>query len=99
MRKYKFDTETLNQLKLSADLLSDNSMSTQLYSIIDNNLKKQLANPETEMYGYVGRIGPKNERVIVVADNIASAMDKLEEIAGAASNYSIEINESIKIIL
>lgn len=47
--------------------------------------------------GYVCHIG--KERVFIIAENIAQAMDKMEEIAGdSVFGYSMESHSSIRVI-
>lgn len=48
--------------------------------------------------GYICHIG--KERVFIIAENIAEAMDKMEEIAGdSIFGYSMESHSSIRVIL
>ena len=47
--------------------------------------------------GYICHIG--KERVFIIAENIAQAMDKMEEIAGdSVFGYSMESHSSIRVI-
>lgn len=47
--------------------------------------------------GYICHIG--KERVFIIAENIAQAMDKMEEIAGdSVLGYSMESHSSIRVI-
>lgn len=47
--------------------------------------------------GYICHIG--KERVFIIAENIAQAMDKMEEIAGDnVFGYSMESHSSIRVI-
>jgi hypothetical protein len=47
--------------------------------------------------GYVCHIG--KERVFIIAENIAQAMDKMKEIAGdSVFGYSMESHSSIRVI-
>ncbi len=47
--------------------------------------------------GYICHIG--KERVFIIAENIAQAMDKMEEIAGdSVFGYSMEGHSSIRVI-
>lgn len=47
--------------------------------------------------GYICHIG--KERVFIIAENIAEAMDKMEEIAGdSVFGYSMESHSSIRVI-
>jgi hypothetical protein len=47
--------------------------------------------------GYVCHIG--KERVFIIAENIAQAMDKMEEIVGdSVFGYSMESHSSIRVI-
>ena len=62
-----------------------------------NNETTQLGIGAVSHSGYVCHIG--KERVFIIAENIAQAMDKMEEIAGdSVFGYSMESHSSIRVI-
>ena len=64
---------------------------------LENRTKKALTIPVVIQSGYVCHIG--KERVFIIAENIAQAMDKMEEIAGdSVFGYSMESHSSIRVI-
>ena len=66
----------------------------------ENSDKQQNGNDfiaDVSHSGYVCHIG--KERVFIIAENIAQAMDKMEEIAGdSVFGYSMESHSSIRVI-
>ena len=64
---------------------------------IPNVIGDAIFDPDEVESGYICHIG--KERVFIIAENIAQAMDKMEEISGnSVFGYSIESHSSVKVI-
>ena len=64
---------------------------------VSESTDKALHIADVSHSGYVCHIG--KERVFIIAENIAQAMDKMEEIAGdSIFGYSMESHSSIRVI-
>lgn len=75
--------------------LYENGYQSALFDALEVVNKLPIHNVSTS--GYVCHIG--KERVFIIAENIAQAMDKMEEIAGnSVFGYSMESHSSIRVI-